>query len=320
MILIPKIKPVCTFLLLILGSNAFFAQTPAPACNCCTPAYHQFDFWLGDWDVYNQKGEKVGENRILSMQDSCIIQENWVSEGQTGTSYNFYNQKDSTWNQTYIDNTGTVLELKGRLEHQKMVLKGPLIKSKKGDYNVFNRIIWAKDSAGNVSQKWDIVKESGEIVFVAFDGIYKRMKPSVITANAQKVTGIGGIFFKSKNPKTLREWYKTHLGLNTDGYGTSFEWREGADSSKYGFTQWSPFSEKTTYFAPSEKEFMINYRVNNLEALIEELKKAGVTITDTMESYDYGKFIHIMDCEGNKIELWEPSDEEYNKIVKGRTK
>lgn len=136
----------------------------------------------------------------------------------------------------------------------------------------------------------------------------------------KKVTGIGGIFFKCKDPGKVKEWYKTHLGLNTDQYGTNFEWREGADPTKYGFTQWSPFSDSTKYFEPSTKDFMINYRVRNLDQLVEELKKGGVTIVDEIESYDYGKFIHIIDIEGNKIELWESNDIEYNKIVGGRTK
>jgi predicted enzyme related to lactoylglutathione lyase len=134
--------------------------------------------------------------------------------------------------------------------------------------------------------------------------------------NTRKATGIGGIFFKCKDPKKLKEWYKIHLGLNTNEYGAVFEWRQAIDSTKKGYTQWSPFSEKTKYFEPSSKDFMINYRVANLEVLIEQLKKDGVTITDKMESADYGKFVHIMDLEGNKIELWEPNDIEYEKLGK----
>ena len=130
----------------------------------------------------------------------------------------------------------------------------------------------------------------------------------------KRVTSIGGIFFKCKDPKQMREWYKTHLGLITNKYGAVFEWRHGADSTKKGFTQWSPFAEKTKYFEPSTKDFMINYRVENLEALIEALNKEGVTIADTIESASYGKFVHIMDIEGNKIELWEPNDIEYEKL------
>jgi predicted enzyme related to lactoylglutathione lyase len=130
----------------------------------------------------------------------------------------------------------------------------------------------------------------------------------------KRVTGIGGIFFKCKDPKKLRDWYQTHLGLNTNQYGSVFEFRQGADPSKKGFSQWSPFGEKTKYFEPSPKDFMINYRVADLKALISELKKEGVTLTDTMESYNYGKFVHILDLEGNKIELWEPNDVEYEKM------
>ncbi len=128
------------------------------------------------------------------------------------------------------------------------------------------------------------------------------------------MTSIGGIFFKCKDPKKVRECYKTHLGLNTNPYGTVFEWRQAEDSTKKGFSQWSPFSEKTKYFEPSTKEFMINYRVDNLTALVEQLKKEGVSLTDTIETYDYGKFVHIMDIEGNKIELWEANDIVYERM------
>ena len=137
---------------------------------------------------------------------------------------------------------------------------------------------------------------------------------------SKRVTGIGGIFFKCKDPGKVKEWYKTHLGLNTDQYGTNFQWWQGADSSKRGYTQWSPFKETTHYFAPSTKEFMINYRVEDLDGLVKDLKAGGVTVTDTIETVPYGKFVHIMDLEGNKIELWEPFDVEYSKIQGGVTK
>lgn len=125
----------------------------------------------------------------------------------------------------------------------------------------------------------------------------------------KKVTGIGGIFFKSKDPQAANEWYKKHLGFDTTPYGTSFEWLHADDATKKGLTQWNAFPQQTTYFEPSGKEFMINYRVDNLEALVEELKKENVTIVDEIATYDYGKFVHIMDPEGNKIELWEPAGE-----------
>ena len=124
----------------------------------------------------------------------------------------------------------------------------------------------------------------------------------------KKVTGIGGVFFKSKDPKAINEWYKTHLGLNTTPYGASFEWRQLDDPEKKGLTQWNVNTEAAKIYEPSAKDFMINYRVENLEALVEELKKENVTILDKIESYDYGKFVHILDIEGNKIELWEPTE------------
>ncbi|WP_200940373.1 VOC family protein [Pedobacter sp. Leaf194] len=127
-------------------------------------------------------------------------------------------------------------------------------------------------------------------------------------ANMKKVTGIGGIFFKCKDPKKITEWYKKHLGLDTNPYGASFEWFEKDDSTKKAQTQWTPFAETTKYFEPSTSQFMINYRVKNLEALVAELKSEGVTIVDDVQRFDYGKFVHILDAEGNKVELWEPKD------------
>ena len=105
----------------------------------------------------------------------------------------------------------------------------------------------------------------------------------------------------------MKEWYKTHLGFNMDPYGAKFEWQQ-ADSSKSGYTLWSPFPDKTKYFEPSSRDFMINYRVDDLQALVEELKKEGVTVLDDIAVYEYGKFVHILDIEDNKIELWEPAE------------
>lgn len=136
------------------------------------------------------------------------------------------------------------------------------------------------------------------------------------TPERKKVTGIGGIFFKCKDPKTLKEWYSKNLGLNVNQYGAVFEWRQGSDTTKKGFTQWSPFKETTKYFLPSTKDFMINYRVEHMDILVAELKKNGVTVVDSIETYDYGKFVHILDLEGNKLELWEPNDVVYEKLGK----
>ena len=120
----------------------------------------------------------------------------------------------------------------------------------------------------------------------------------------KRVTGIGGIFFKCQDPAKMKEWYKTHLGFDVTDYGVQFSWKQD-DPAVEGYTLWSPFADKTKYFEPSTKDFMINYRVHDLEALVAALKEEGVTVLDNIESYDYGKFVHILDLEGNKLELWE---------------
>jgi predicted enzyme related to lactoylglutathione lyase len=126
------------------------------------------------------------------------------------------------------------------------------------------------------------------------------------TDTTPKVTGIGGIFFFAENPKETREWYAQNLGFDVNDWGSTFESRNFNNPDAIDSLQWSPFKKDDKYFSPSKKEFMINYRVQNIEGLVAKLKQNGVTVLDDIESYDYGKFVHIMDAEGNKIELWEP--------------
>ena len=131
--------------------------------------------------------------------------------------------------------------------------------------------------------------------------------------STKRVTGIGGIFFKCKDPDKMKEWYRKHLGLKTDEYGAMFEFRDTDNPERKRYLQWSPFPERTEYFEPSEKDFMINYRVENLEKLLQELTNEGVKVVGNIETFEYGKFAHIIDPEGNKIELWEPVDEVFTK-------
>ena len=135
----------------------------------------------------------------------------------------------------------------------------------------------------------------------------------------KKVTGIGGIFFKCEDPEKMRNWYSENLGLKTNEYGSLFEFRNTHEPDKKNYLQWSPFKKDTEYMNPSKKDFMINYRVENMEELVEELKNSGVEICDKIESYEYGKFVHIMDPEGNKIELWEPIDKPFTDENEGKT-
>lgn len=129
------------------------------------------------------------------------------------------------------------------------------------------------------------------------------------TEEEKRVTGIGGIFFKAENPTALKEWYKKHLGLDTDNYGWSFWWKD--KNGNDGMTQWSLFPADTNHFEPSQKQFMQNLRVHNLDSLLKSLKEEGVTIVGEPQAYDYGKFGWIVDPEGNKIELWEPVDKAF---------
>lgn len=123
-----------------------------------------------------------------------------------------------------------------------------------------------------------------------------------------KVVGVGGIFFKCEDPKSTKQWYENHLGMATDEYGALFEFRKSTKSGEVGYLQWSPMDQKTDYFDPSSHQFMVNYRVQGIELLVEQLKKDGVEVVDDIATYDYGKFVHILDPDGRKIELWEPVD------------
>ena len=124
-----------------------------------------------------------------------------------------------------------------------------------------------------------------------------------------KVTGIGGIFFFADSPKDTKDWYAKNLGFDVNEWGSvSFDSRNVNRPEEINSLQWSPFKNGDAYFEPSKKEFMINYLVQNIEGLVTQLKANGVTVLDEIATYDFGKFVHIMDAEGNKIELWEPAD------------
>jgi len=129
--------------------------------------------------------------------------------------------------------------------------------------------------------------------------------------NSGKVTGIGGIFFKCKKPEKMKDWYGKNLGLVTNDYGSLFEFRNSDNPEQKAYLQWSTFPSRTNYFKPSKKGFMINYRVDDIEKLVKKLRKKGIEIIGEIKTYEYGKFVHILDPENNKIELWEPVNELY---------
>lgn len=128
------------------------------------------------------------------------------------------------------------------------------------------------------------------------------------TDTVPKVTGIGGIFFFSDNPAETKAWYNQNLGLEVDDYGAVFELRNANNPNDINYLRWGLFKTGSEYFSPSKKEFMVNYRVQNIEGLVRRLRESGATVLDSIATYDYGKFVHILDPDGNKLELWEPID------------
>lgn len=124
----------------------------------------------------------------------------------------------------------------------------------------------------------------------------------------KRVTGLGGIFFKADDPERLYQWYETHLGIKREphGGGATLHWRDAENPERRGETIWSIFDRQNKYFEPSPAQFMLNYRVDDLDALLDALRKEGVAVDPKREDHEYGRFAWITDPEGNKIELWEP--------------
>ena len=129
------------------------------------------------------------------------------------------------------------------------------------------------------------------------------------------VIGVGGIFFKAKKPSHLRKWYKDHLSFNLNPYGSSFEFRNANNPEKVQYFLWSVCKNDTDYFSPSTKEFMVNFRVENIEKTVAYLRKVGTKIIDEVTTYPYGKFVHILDPEGNAIELWGANDDFFSDLM-----
>ena len=123
----------------------------------------------------------------------------------------------------------------------------------------------------------------------------------------KRVTGIGGVFFKAKDPVGLREWYRTHLGIDVQEWGGAvFTWTDDAGESVTGSTVWNVANADSDYFDPGTAVFMINYRVADLRALVRTLREEGCDVLENTEESDYGRFAWVIDPEGNKVELWEP--------------
>jgi len=122
----------------------------------------------------------------------------------------------------------------------------------------------------------------------------------------ERVTGIGGVFFKAKNPALLAQWYRDNLGVDVRGTRSIFEWRERDEPTANGLTVWAIFPDSTKYFSPGTASFMVNYRVRNLDRMVTQLRGRGVAVDERITQEEAGRFTWLVDPEGNRIELWEP--------------
>lgn len=164
---------ICNF---IVGKTHAQTSPTKKSCACCTEVHRQFDFWLGDWET-TANGKVAGNNRIVLLQDSCIIQENWTSAspGYTGTSYNFYNKDIQKWQQIWIDNQGANLILTGERVGDAMILKSGEMTNPKGQKYI-NRITWTNNPDGTVRQNWEVSKDNEKTWTSIFDGLYQKKK------------------------------------------------------------------------------------------------------------------------------------------------
>jgi hypothetical protein len=167
-----KNSTILIMLILLFTSFSSIAQEPEN-CICCTEKYTQFDYWVGNWEVYDLNEKLIGTNKITKEYDNCLLRESWKSQGKLrGTSTNFYDKSDDSWNQVWVDNTGFVLRLKGGLIQGNMVLKSELTEGNNGKF--YHQISWIKNENGTITQLWETFNKEHVKLSEAFRGIYKK--------------------------------------------------------------------------------------------------------------------------------------------------
>jgi len=167
-------KIILVLFVCFLGKQFMFAQTTS--CPCCSVEHQAFDFWVGSWEVQNPEGNVVGTNTIEKIEGGCALQENWrnATGKVTGRSLNFYNGQTENWEQLWVDNSGSVLKLKGNRIKNQMILTSDPFKRADGKSYV-NRITWTSNEDGTVRQLWEVLS-GAKVITVAFDGLYKKTK------------------------------------------------------------------------------------------------------------------------------------------------
>ena len=166
-------KSLLLSLSIALLSNVSIAQTP---CACCSEHHRQFDYWIGEWEVFDTLGVKIGENTITKQEGGCILAEHWRSStGSTGRSMNYFTTTDSTWRQLWVDNQGSSLELRGKGEYGLIQMRTELQPGKKVPW-YFNEITWTMQADGSVIQRWEVLDEFNNVLQVSFVDIYLKKK------------------------------------------------------------------------------------------------------------------------------------------------
>lgn len=166
---------VKALMIALLAMPALWSQATTD-CPCCDPVYRSFDFWIGEWEVTLADGSPAGTNRIVPLQDGCVLQEHWVSArpGTTGTSLTFYDRGSGKWEQLWVDNSGNVLKLSGGPGENGMVLTSDPAPGPDGTLLV-NRITWTLEGDGRVRQLWEVLRK-GKVTGVLFDGYYEKTR------------------------------------------------------------------------------------------------------------------------------------------------
>ncbi|MGK7397317.1 MAG: VOC family protein [Candidatus Cyclobacteriaceae bacterium M3_2C_046] len=268
---------------------------------------------VGTWEG---KGNLQGTEASFQMSwekalDGKFVRLSFVSKRKIDSTRNvlfkasaMYKPQGENWIGTWYDSRGMVLPLLAKITGLELVVVWGEEQSEKG--RTIYRII-----SPNEMEVTDFVLVKDEYKKFA-EAKYKKLNSY---QEQPQVTGIGGIFFKSSNVAQTRAWYHEKLGIINSNQGGSFLWRKYNDQENYGFTVWHAFDQADDYFKESAKNFMVNYRVNDLNGLLKKLKEQNVKISGEIESYPFGRFAWIIDPEGQKIELWEPADPEFLELI-----
>lgn len=161
-------------LILLAFLSVSFSSIAQDSCFCCTSEYRLFDFWVGDWNVYDTTGTQIGENTVTKSVQDCLIMEHWRgSDNSEGKSINFYDNKDKTWNQIWIDHVGSQLILKGEGDDDQMVMRSDLVPGQR--FHLYrNEVTWTLEEDGSVSQVWQLLDKDDQVINTVFHGVYKR--------------------------------------------------------------------------------------------------------------------------------------------------